>query len=73
MITQSIFTCPVCDVQLELEDVRNGNVTVFCTDNRCPCRSTLEGAMECTEQQAYDTLCRKVEREITQNDNMEGQ
>jgi len=68
MITQSIYVCPVCDVQLDMETVRNGDIAVFCTDNRCPCRSMLEGATSYTEQQAYDKLCRKVEVERMQND-----
>jgi hypothetical protein len=72
MITQSTYVCPVCDVTLELEDVRNGDVALFCTHSNCPSWVTKqEGAKSCTEQQAYDTLCRKVEFELTQNDRNE--
>ena len=67
-ITNSQYTCPVCHVTLAMEDVFNGSVAVFCTEPKCPSLSSTEGAIHDSERGAYDKLCRRVEAELTMND-----
>ena len=65
---KSKYICPICDVQLSLEDTISGGVAVWCAYSNCPSHAASKGAEGNTEEQAHYLTHKEIEREVTQND-----
>ncbi len=68
MIIKSKYTCPVCDVNLSLEDTLSGGVALWCAYKNCPSYSAGKGAESKSEPSAFYQVQKSIEQEINQND-----
>lgn len=67
-MNKSKYICPICDVQLSLEDTISGGVAVWCAHANCPSHAASAGAEGKDEEHAHYLTQRLIEREVTQND-----